>query len=469
MTSLLNQSYKLIAARKFSWLFVGRIVPVAVLFLITIIYSRELSYDDYGTFQSVWMYANIINIIISFGLSAVIFSTNLNVLFTFIKSNQKKLTTYYSILWVAGFACFFFLAKNFDTSLKVLLIFFMIVQNITTAAESLLIKRDGEKISAIINFFYGALFFAWHIYILLNGYSLYQLILGITILSFFKLIIIALIPATSFNREEKVDKKQFSAHWVYLGFTDVAGVISKWIDKVFLLYLLTATDFAIFFNGAFEIPLFGLLVSVTGNFLLIEISKNTSFTGKITRLFSESFNVLSAIVFPLFFFLLFFRNEIYSLAFNDKYNASLPIFVICIFILPLRINNYSVILQCFSQGKKILFGSLLDISIAIILMLILYPWMGMRGIAIATVVPTFCQIIYYLWHSAKILKTSIFHLVPVKQLAIKFAILLVLFFLLSLALAGMPLKIKLIIALLVTGLMMLVGIKKFLQFRIGNY
>ena len=139
---------------------------------------------------------------------------------------------------------------------------------------------------------------------------------------------------------------------VILGINEILGVISKWIDKVFLLYLLTASDFAVFFNGSFEIPLFGLLISVAGSLMLIEFSANIKMTGKIQAIFRETFNMLSAIVFPLFFFL-FFSGEIFSLVFKDKYNASVPIFAISIFILPLRINNYSVILQCFSQGKKL--------------------------------------------------------------------------------------------------------------------
>ena len=105
-------------------------------------------------------------------------------------------------------------------------------------------------------------------------------------------------------------------------------------------------------------------------------------THKIQALFRESFNMLSTIVFPLFFFLFFFREEIFSVIFKDKYNASIPIFAISIFILPLRINNYSVILQCFSQGKKIMMGSLIDIIIALILMVSLYPFMGSKGIAL---------------------------------------------------------------------------------------
>ncbi|MDQ2862933.1 MAG: polysaccharide biosynthesis C-terminal domain-containing protein, partial [Bacteroidota bacterium] len=257
--------------------------------------------------------------------------------------------------------------------------------------------------------------------------------------------------------EPVAEEKHFMKHWAYLGLNEVLGVISKWIDKIFLLYLLTASDFAVFFNGAFEIPLFGLLISVAASFMLIEFSGNLLAKDKILDIFKESFNMLSGIVFPLFFFLFFFREEIFSFAFKNKYGASVPIFAISILILPLRINNYSVILQCFSQGKKIMAGSLIDIIIALALMVILYPLMGSRGIVLSIVISTYCQVIYYLWHSAKILRVKVYNLLPVKNLVAKFLILLILYFIISFSINHFSIVLKLGIGTLITLLAVIAG------------
>lgn len=463
MNNYLTQTYKPLIARKYVWLFLGRIMPMLVLFLIAIIYSRQLSYDDYGTFQSVWMYANIINVIISFGFSSIILSTNLTFLFSFLENNKRSIAIFYIILWITGLTAFYFLAKNFSAFQKILLIIFMIVQNVITVTETLLIKRGGEMLSFVINFFYSILFFGWHIYILLSGYSLGNLIAGIIIISIIKLIAIALVPTKKEETKDVTGEKHFLAHWSYLGINEILGVISKWIDKVFLLYLLTASDFAIFFNGSFEIPLFGLLISVAGSLMLIEFSADISMTSKIQALFKESANMLSTIVFPLFFFLFFFRDEIFSFVFRNKYNASLPIFAISIFILPLRINNYSVILQCFSKGKKIMMGSLIDIIIALILMVSLYPFMGSRGIALSIVISTYCQVIYYLWHSASLLNISIPELLPFQKLAIKFGLMFILYLVIFLLLQNTSLYVKLIVASVITTLVVLAGMWSYIK------
>jgi len=273
---------------------------------------------------------------------------------------------------------------------------------------------------------------------------------------------ILVLPGKELHEEIIIEQKSFFNHWLSYGINDTLGVISKWMDKVFLIYLLTAADFAIFFNGSFEIPLFGLLISVTGSFLLIEISGNLLQTDKIIKLFRGSFRMLSSIAFPLFFFLFFFREELFSFVFEDKYNASLPVFAISIFILPLRINNYSVILQCFSQGKKILWGSVLDIAIALILMVSLYPIMGTRGIALAVVTATYCQVLFYLWHSAKTLHTSIFQIVPLQKLALKFLILLLAYIGLSFILLEVELKLKVTIGFIFTFIVITSGM---IQYR----
>ena len=427
MTNSVNQNYKTLIAKKSSYLFFGRALPVLVLFLITIIYSRRLGYDEYGKFQSVWIYTNIINVVISFGITSLLLSSSLSSLFDFIRRNKKIITGFYTVLSIITLTLFFFYAKNFIASTKWMLILFIIIQNITTVAETLLIKNHKEKISSVINFFYSLLFFACHYYVLVNTYSLNNLIAGIIIITFIKCIVIFFIKGESDTINTVSDDKIFFKHWAYLGVNDIAGVIARWVDKIFLLYLLSPANFALFFNGSFEIPLFGVMVSVVGSIMLIEISKNIAHKSKIVSLFNSSFLLLSGIVFPLFFFLLFYNAELFSVVFKDRYNASIPIFIISIFILPMRINSYSVILQCFSRGEKIMLGSIIDICIAIILMLILYPLMGTKGIALSIVISTYCQAFYYLFQSAKVLNKKIFELVPVKFILLNFTILLMIF------------------------------------------
>jgi O-antigen/teichoic acid export membrane protein len=137
--------------------------------------------------------------------------------------------------------------------------------------------------------------------------------------------------------------------------------------------------------------------------------------------------LLSLIVFPIFLFLLIFSNELFAVVFKHKYDASVEVFLISIFIILIRINNYSSILQYYQKGNKIITGSILDICIAVILIIILYPLLGTRGAALAIVIATYCQVFYYLWQTAKVLSTSVLSFVPLKILAKNLLIMLLLY------------------------------------------
>lgn len=454
-----EQNHNAIISQRSAWLFIGKVLPVIILFYITILYSRRLSYEDYGRFQSVWMYINILNIIVGFGAPSLILSSEISFLRSFFKKNIKYLASFYSSLAVASFLIFILSTNLFPLSTKLLLVLFTIIQTISIIRETTLLKVKRVKPVFIINLLYSILFLLWHYYVLNEGFELKRLITGVIAISFVKLLAVYIV-----HHNEKIisveiqNNAEFKRHWMFFGANDVLGVVSKWIDKVFLVYLLSSADFALYFNGSFEIPLFGLLVSTIGMIALLEISQSLQNTGKILSVFRQCFVLLSNIVFPLFFFLLFFNKELFSTIFINKYDLSLPIFIISICILPVRINNYTVILQCYEKGNKIITGSILDISLAFILMLIMYPFLGTRGIALAVVIATYVQAFYYLYESSKVLKTPVVELIPIKDLGIRFLLAAAIYFLLSLIIQNVTPVTKIIIAGGVTVIIMLIAL-----------
>lgn len=451
-------SYRTVLLQKSFWLFTGKALPVIVLFLITILYSRQLSYEDYGKFQSVWMYTNLLNVITGFGITSLLLSSNLLSLSFFIKKNLLRIIGAYSVLLVFTAALFLFYGKNLAFFTKVLLVLFVIAQGTVAVVETLLIKFHQEKIVFVTNFIYSLLFVCWHYYILSAGFDLNHLVEGILFISVFKFCVMLLFRQQFPTGNEGADDKGYCKHWIYLGLNDITGVLSRWIDKLLLVYLLTAADFAVFFNGSFEIPLFALLVSVIASIMLIEMSKDASSKERVKDLFMESFRLLSLIVFPLFLFLLFFRHELFGIVFNHKYDESLPVFLISIFILPVRINNYGSVLQYYRQGNKIMYGSLLDICIAVILMISFYPLLGTRGVALAIVIATYCQVWYYLAQSAGVLGTDILSLIPVKALLIIFMITFLLFACLYYNLAEYSDETRLVTGMIATAVIIVTGL-----------
>jgi len=415
-----------ILSKKLLPVLTGKLLPMLFFTVIMVLYSRKLEYKEYGQFQMVWVYCNIISVIISFGLPSIILSTQHHSFLVFCKANKHLLLFLYTIGSLVIFTFFYFGSHQLQPVTKLLLIAFILLQSACILTDALLIKKEFLCYYALINFFYAILFFAIHLYFFYTSFILNQLIIYITCLSLLKASCYFFIPkkklliVTSFPIN-------FTSNWFYIGVNGVAGTLASWIDKIFLLYLLSPTGFAIFFNGAFEIPLFAILISTLENILLTSISEDITNKKAAQQIFKESFKLLSIIAFPLFFFLLTMHAEAFSIIFNNKYNASLPVFIVSIFIIPVRITHYSVILQCYGQSKKIIFGSIMDIFLSILLMFLLYPLFGTPGVALAIVISTYLQATYYLWQSAKVLKVPMGELIPIYFL-VKLAIALAFFY-----------------------------------------
>jgi hypothetical protein len=89
--------------------------------------------------------------------------------------------------------------------------------------------------------------------------------------------------------------------------------------------------------------------------------------------------------------------------------------------------------------------------------------MATRGIALAIVIATYCQVFYYLWHSSKVLNIAFIQILPLKKLSIRLLLYFVLYFALFYLLSKIGLKIKLVCSALFTGLIVMTGLIKYFQ------
>jgi O-antigen/teichoic acid export membrane protein len=387
--------------------------------LIILLYSRHLSYVEYGLYQSVWLYINIISVFSLFGLPSILLSVSANNIIAWIKQNKTSFYLTAGILNLLPLIYFFFAVKGFAESCKLLLIALIIAQNISIIIEMLAIKKEKENLVLITNIIFTIGYLFCHLFILYAGYSLPLLLATLTIIFVFKASITMYFGGDMFNIESSTTITDLGRQWFYLGLFDTISVIGKWLDKWVILLLLSFSQFAIYFNGAYEIPVFGLMITAVGNIMVIELSKNNDNKLATNRmLFNDSSLLLASIVFPSFAFLLFYHHDFFILIFSHKYMASIPIFFISIFVLPIRITNYSAALQAYNRNDLIAKAALIDLVSAMVLMLILYPILKMKGLAIAFVAATYIQTLYYLWQTSKILQEKVSSFFPIKKLIV---------------------------------------------------
>ena len=404
--------------KKSAWLFFAKLVPTFTFLLITILYSRQLAYNAYGVFQSVWMLTNVGTVLLGFGSYSVLLSSGLPSLIRLVKDARWKVAFFFLLLLVAVISFVALSLSHQSGALSFLVLGVIVLHTLSFIFESILLRSGKEKEIFWVNVWYALLYFGWHVNSLYTTFEMVPLVGGVAFLGLFRLLAYAILSKSAVK-----DQHPFVItiqHWFFIGFNEVVGVLAKWLDKLLLVFFLAPAEFAVFFNGSIEIPLFGILVSVIGSIMLVEISANLAHKKTVIQTFRESFHLLSAVVFPSFWFLFFFRSELFSVVFDNRYTDSLPIFVLTILIIPVRVTHYTSVLQCYNKAHLILKGSLLDIAIALTLMPLLYALMGIKGVALAIVISTYIQSYYYLHHAARVLQTRILTLVPVASLVIRF-------------------------------------------------
>jgi len=391
------------------------IIRLSAQLIIIFLFSRQLPLAAYGLYQSVWLYVNVMSVIALFGLPSLILSASVSSVRQWISENKIIFTTFFLLLNIAPLAYVLFAATEYSLTIKLLVIAITVIQNIAIVTETIAIKNKKEKLVLISNLIFSTGFLACHLFILYSGYSLQWILISITLLFLLKSLLLfwgvrteQLLPAA-----QAVAAKQ----WFYLGLTDITGVIFKWLDKWLILAFISVTQFAMYFNGSYEIPIFGLMLSAVSNIMLVDMaSTNKQELNTIKSLFEHSSLLLASVVFPSFCFLFFYSNEFFTFIFSEKYAAAIPVFVVSIFVLPVRITNYTAVLQVNNRNDLIIKGALIDLLLAIVFMAILYPLLHLPGLAMAFVLSTYVQAGYYLWHTAKLLNKKISYFFPFKRL-----------------------------------------------------
>lgn len=400
-------------SRKSILLFLGNGVRLLVQLVILYFYSHRLSVIDYGYYQAVFLFLNLFGIITLFGLPALILSMPEKNIQTWILVNRKKVFTAVLLLFTITLISLYKLTPGFSNPLRYWLIIALLTQNIAGIAESLAIKRNRITRLFFINLFFNLMWLVAHIGLLYIDYSLsilIQLIIASYLLKFFTL---AFLRSTNHSTSTT---ENVGAQWLSLGLFDVVSALSKWIDKWVILIFISVSQFAIYFNGAYEIPLFGLMVSAVGSILIVDFTRNDSDNTHKLKLYKHSVKLLSSAVIPIFFFLLFFYKPVFLWIFGGKYIDSLPIFFICLWILPIRMANFTAALQALQRSDIILKGALYDLGIALVLMAVFYPLFNLPGIALAFVSSTWIQAGYYTFHTSKLMGAPFSAFIPFKHI-----------------------------------------------------
>jgi O-antigen/teichoic acid export membrane protein len=403
-----------------AFIFAIRFFPLAATAAVGIAFSHLLTKELNGIYVQLWVFIAVFIAIACFGLPPLMLTHTSNSVDGWL-SHLTRRNLLLAVLWLSALATILvvvFLRQEAFNPWVAAAIFF--AQVWVLLAETYLIIHQKFIAAVIVSVLYALAFCIIH-YLFLQGHlRLTDLLWLVALASVLRALPITLIGIAGFRRRHagasgtampSPTKKQ----WTQLGIYDISQVAFRWVDKVIVSAMMGPALFSIYFNGTQDIPFMATLLGAAGNGLLQQMAVGEKTTEARIKLINLTGALLARIVFPIFFFLFFFRHEFIVFVFSSKYLPSVPLFAISVVSLLLRAYNFTSILQHLNQVKIINWGALLDITIALLLAYPLFLWKGLSGVAFAFMLSSFIQAGFYLYQTSSLLHVSPLRLIPWRQ------------------------------------------------------
>lgn len=404
-------------------LLISKLIPAILLTLINVIYSRELSQSDYGAYHAVWSYLSVCVVFTSFGIPQYILSQSSRLNKPTIKRIAKA-----SLLIVLGLLLLINLYMVFYSGFFGLytLLFFNVLllsQSFYFIQEAMIISGGKSGKLFFSSSLYALMLFLVHMLALF--FFRYNLSTLIALIAFVAVVRNIFLLRSFLSRigEYRLLMQRPEANDIgllfWLGLNGFLQVITKWIDKFILLFWLPLAEFAIYYNGTWELPLIGMVLMAFATIITYFGAKETEGDDKVVTMFGSTSLFMSAMLFPLFSLLFLYSESVVTLLFGSRYENSSSLFALSSLLLPVRICNYTVLLQLKNKGSVILKGSFLDFLLSLLLMAALYPLWKLNGLVLAFVISTYLQATYYLYQISRIYRVALSCILPFQKLLIR--------------------------------------------------
>lgn len=286
--------------------------------------------------------------------------------------------------------------------------------------DATLLALFQRKQVILLNLLYAMAMVGTHLLLLHNGYGIPGLLQSILIILLLKAIYSLFLLRKSVQLSERNSDEAaitgYQKQWRQFAINDTVQVLFRWIDKFILSFLLSGASFAVYVNASIDIPFLPILFSaVAGAAVQHWVAFPNNHTDNKLQVLHHASALLAALIFPLFAFLMAFRESFLTVVFSEHYLSGVNIFVCAQLVLPLRAYPFTSLLQSHKRADIITRGAIIDFVMACLLMYPLYRLMGLPGVAISFVISTYWQAIYYLKKTKEVTGYSFAQLFPVKQ------------------------------------------------------
>lgn len=401
-------------------IFLIKVFPLAATLLAGILFSRSLPTSINGIYQKAWVVQAILLGVGCIGLPTFLLTHPLSKILRWTQRLKGRHVVFFSLWLLAlGFVYALMLGLHQAIFRPWVMVSFLVVQALIIVGEGYMVIAGRHAALVTGSVIYAVGFIVAHLAVLHGDLALEQLFAVLLMIAAVRLVIVGVSAVQDYRRRRAGITggnlpRAVRHQWAEVGLYDLSQILFRWLDKLIVGFAVAPALFAIYNNGTIDIPFIPLLVSAAGSGLMVQMHAGQVSNAERLGLINYSGKAFARIVFPIFFFLLVFRYELFEVVFTNKYRESVPLFAISVMVLPLRAYSFTAVLQHLGKIRIVNIGAVLDLTIALVLFYPLYLLFGLKGVAFAFLICTYMQVIYYLWHTAKALDCGFFDLIPWK-------------------------------------------------------
>jgi O-antigen/teichoic acid export membrane protein len=201
---------------------------------------------------------------------------------------------------------------------------------------------------------------------------------------------------------------------VPLGLASLAETINRSLGQVMVAALCSNASFAVFVNGAMEIPLIAIVTGSVTSVLIVDYARlyQEGRTAEIVSLIHRAMIKCALVLIPVMVFLFCTAPECMRLLYGAEYAESAYPFRVYLFLLPVRTLTVSAILMATGKSHHVTVRATLSLAINLVLTWYAVQFFGAIGAAYATVIAVYTSLIYVLVVLRGILKCPIHRMIP---------------------------------------------------------
>lgn len=384
-------------------LMAGRVVAALFSLLTLVVLARLLSRQDYGTYQLIWLMYLVVLPFVSLGLPASItyFAPTAS------PERQKALLIQTGaalfaaglVVGLIGFAVGALLEGSLEAPglarLLALFVLFPAVSFPMAIVDAFLLATRRPTAAMVTTIGSAVIQFGAIAGPVLLGAGLDTAILALTASGAVRLVVIAAYLLWEFrhiplglNVPLLGQQLRYS---LPLGVSGILSTLTLQIDRILIAGFFGASMYAVYANGATEVPFVGIVTGSVMTVLTPEFVRLLAVDAKVEalRLWNSSTTKVAMFFFPLTALLVAFAPSVILVLFSDRYIEAVPIFMVFSLILPTRITTYGAMLIAAGLSRVVMVAAIAALVVKAVLGVALLPIGGLLGGALSTLIAVY--------------------------------------------------------------------------------